>query len=97
MTSDKVNWAKTSQFVWVRGTLDTVVWPNEGEQWGQLAAGYPQNKTIVPMEQAAWYTADAFGLKTADSAGKNAFEEFRGEHIRFTTAELNGWLDKYFV
>ena len=30
-------------------------------------------------------------------AGKNYFESFKGEHIRFTEAELYGWLDKYFV
>ena len=43
------------------------------------------------------YTGDTFGLRTADEAGKNSFESFKGQHIRFTEAELNGWLDKYFV
>jgi len=97
MTADKARWSKTSKFIWVRGTRDTVVWPNQGEQWGQLSADYPQNKSVLPMQHASWYTKDAFGLRTADAAGKNFFEEFKGQHIRFTTAELNGWLDKYFT
>jgi hypothetical protein len=47
--------------------------------------------------QTTWYTGDTFGLKTADDAGKNFFESFAGQHIRFTEPELFGWLDKYFV
>ena len=83
--------------MWVRGTLDTVVWPNLGEQWGALTPDFPRNLTSVPMQQTAWYLTDAFGLRTADAAGKNAFEEFKGEHIRFTMPQLDGWLEKYFV
>jgi len=97
MSQQRANWAKTAAFVWVRGTLDTVVWPNIGEQWGAVSADYPKNLSSVPMAQTKWYTTDAFGLKTADDAGKNHFEEFAGEHIRFTMTELNGWLDQYFV
>ena len=36
-------------------------------------------------------------LRTADAAGKNAFETFDGDHIRFTEAELEKWLDAYFT
>ena len=49
------------------------------------------------MRSTQWYLSDAFGLRTADLAGKLSFEEFDGEHIRFTTAELDGWLEKYFA
>ena len=83
--------------MWVRGTKDTVVWPNEGEQWGALNDDYPRNKTVVPMQQTRWYKEDSFGLRTADEQGRNAFEEFDGEHIRFTIDELYGWMDKYFT
>ena len=48
------------------------------------------------MNETRWYTEDLFGLKTASEAGKNHFESFKGEHIRFTDAELMGWLEKYF-
>jgi len=97
MSAEKANWAKTQKFVWIEGTLDTVVWPREGEQWGAVSANYPKDLSITPMKQTHWYTADTFGLKTADEAGKNFFEKFVGEHIRFTDKELYGWLDKYFV
>ncbi len=94
--TDKLNWNKTQRFVWVRGTKDTVVFPNEGEQWGALTAGYPKNLTAAPMHMTKWYLEDPFGLRTADLAGKNNFEQFEGQHIRFTMEELDGWLDKYF-
>jgi len=97
MTAARANWANTSKFVWVRGTLDTVVWPNLGEQWGAVSDGYPRNLTTVPMRETRWFLDDAFGLRTADEVGKNFFEEFRGQHIRFKMAELDAWLDKYFT
>lgn len=97
MAERKANWAKSSKFVWVRGTMDTVVWPNTAEQWGQLTPDYPKSLKTVPMKESTWYVNDTFGLRTADEAGKNFFEEFSGEHIRFTMDELNGWLDKYFA
>ena len=50
----KANWNRTAKFVWVRGTEDTVVYPNLGEQWGALTAGYPSNLSAVPMRQTRW-------------------------------------------
>jgi len=97
MTAEKANWAKTDKFIWVMGTKDTVVWPRSGEQWEAVSKKYPKVLTTTPYNQTDWYTGDTFGLKTADEAGKNAFESFAGNHIRFTMAELNGWLDKYFA
>lgn len=91
----KANWAKTSKFIWVKGTMDTVVWPNEGEWWGAMSPSDPW-KTLNKMKDTRWYKEDTFGLATADKAGKNFFESFKGEHIRFTMTELYGWLDKYF-
>jgi len=96
MTAWKANWAKTSQFIWVKATKDLMVYPREGEQWGALTADYPQNMTVLPMQQTDWYAKDLFGLRTADEAGKNHYESFVGNHIRFTQAELQAWLDKYF-
>lgn len=90
------NWAKTDNFVWVEGTEDTVVWPRQGEQWGAMDPKDPW-KTVLPYNETEWYTQDLFGLKTADDAGKNHFESFKGEHIRFTEEELFGWLKKYFA
>lgn len=94
----KANWAKTSRFVWVKGDLDTVVWPREGEWWGAMSEQPgKQFSDVLPMKQTRWYTDDLFGLRTADEAGKNFFESFMGEHIRMTEKELFSWLDKHFT
>eukprot|EP00656_Telonema_subtile_P058605 TRINITY_DN9978_c0_g1_i2.p1 TRINITY_DN9978_c0_g1~~TRINITY_DN9978_c0_g1_i2.p1 ORF type:complete len:237 (+),score=62.53 TRINITY_DN9978_c0_g1_i2:156-866(+) len=93
----KDNWAKTSKFVWVKGTLDTVVWPREGEWFGAMSEiPGKEFSEVDPMNQTRWYKDDLFGLRTADQAGKVFFESFRGEHIRMTQTELFGWLDKHF-
>jgi len=93
----KANWAKTDKFVWVMGTEDTVVWPREGEQWGAMSTVPGEEfKTVNAMKDTRWYKEDTFGLKTADEAGKNHFESFKGEHIRMTETELFSWFDKYF-
>lgn len=91
----KANWAKTDKFVWVKGTQDTVVWPREGEWWGQPDPSDPFSK-VLTYKETDWYKEDTFGLKTADDAGKNFFESFVGEHIRMTEQELFDWMDKYF-
>jgi len=93
----KANWAKTEKFVWVKGTEDTVVWPREGEWWGAMSEVPGEEfKTVNTMKDTRWFKEDLFGLATADKAGKNHFESFKGEHIRMTEEELFGWLDKYF-
>jgi len=94
--SYKTNFAKTSKFVWVKGTEDTVVWPQDGEWWGAPDPSDPWKK-VDTYKDTLWYTGDLFGLKTADLAGKHNFESFPGEHIRMTNAELAGWLKKYFM
>jgi len=97
MSAHKANWAKTQRFVWVMGTEDTMVWPREGEHWAAPTDKYPKDLSALPMKQTRWYTEDTFGLRTAEEAGKNFFETFKGEHIRFTEAELQQWLVKHFV
>ena len=97
MTARKANWAKSQKFVWVMGTKDSMVWPREGEQWGAVSDDYPHTLAPLPMNATKWYTDDTFGLRTADAAGKNAFETFDGDHIRFTESELEKWLDAYFT
>lgn len=93
----KANWAKTKKFVWVKGTLDTVVWPREGEWWGAMSTVPGEEfKTVNKMKDTRWYKEDLFGLKTADDAKKNFFESFVGEHIRMTEKQLFSWIDKYF-
>jgi palmitoyl-protein thioesterase len=46
------NFAKTEQFVWVKGNEDTVVWPREGEWFGAMDPNDPWN-TVLPMNQVS--------------------------------------------
>lgn len=89
------NYRKTSRFVWVMATDDRVVWPPEGEHWGEPSSEDPFN-TIVPMNQTEWFTNDFFGLKTADLEGKNIFESFAGNHLQFDIADFDRWVTSYF-
>lgn len=49
----------------LQGLLDTVVWPREGEWWGQAKPGEPFDGTALTMNQSSWYLKDTFGLRTA--------------------------------
>ena len=90
----KENWAKTQKFVWVMATNDGMVWPKEGEQWGQPDPQDPFN-TILPREQAEWYVKDLFGLRTAEESGKNFYEQFEGDHLQFTEEDFERWVNQY--
>lgn len=92
------NFAKTSKFVWVMATKDSMVWPKEGEHWGMPDSKDgkdPFASPILPMNETEWYQEDLFGLKTAQAAGKNFFETFEGDHLRFTMEEFDQWVATY--
>ncbi|KAG7374140.1 palmitoyl protein thioesterase [Nitzschia inconspicua] len=88
------NYAKTSKFVWVKATEDSMVWPKEGEQWGCPDPDDPFTH-ILPMNETEWYKEDLFGLKTAQEAGKNYFETFVGDHLQFSMQDFNRWITTY--
>lgn len=90
----KKNFIAVEKFIMVKAAKDTMIFPNDSEQWGHFADG--SLKDIVAMKDTKWYTEDLFGLKTVDEAGKIFFEETSGDHLQFTNEELVGWLHKYF-
>merc|ERR1712048_1513057 len=90
----KTNFLKTQTFAMVKALKDTMVFPNEGEWWGQFAPG--GYSTVQTMKETRVYQEDLFGLQTADKAGRIHFESTPGNHLQFTTDELLGWVDKYF-
>jgi palmitoyl-protein thioesterase len=92
----KDNWSKTEQFVWILAQQDGMVWPREGEQWGAPDPTDPF-KTILPREQTAWFQQDLFGLRTAEEAGKNHYEAFDGDHLKFDWDDFDRWVTTYFV
>jgi palmitoyl-protein thioesterase len=87
----KDNFIKT-KYAMVKAAKDSMVYPNQGEQWGDIEAG-----EITEMSGTAMYQQDLFGLKTVDQAGGVAFEETSGDHLQFTSDELYGWVEKYFM
>lgn len=94
----KENWAKTSQFVWVLATQDTMVWPLEGEQWGAPNPKDPFNSSaILPREETPWFQQDLFGLQSAEKEGKNKYEQFDGDHLQFDWDDFDRWVSTYFV
>jgi len=78
----------------VRAAGDSMVYPNEGEQWGAIE---DNGKAIQSMTETKFYKQDLFGLKTVDEAGSIFFEETSGDHLQFTNDELYGWVEKYFM
>jgi palmitoyl-protein thioesterase len=90
----KTNWGKTSAFVWVLATEDGLVWPKEGEQWGQPDSKDPFH-VILSINETTWYKEDLFGLRTANELGKNYFESFEGDHLQFESADLERWVKTY--
>eukprot|EP00521_Asterionellopsis_glacialis_P010208 CAMPEP_0195302620 /NCGR_PEP_ID=MMETSP0707-20130614/31398_1 /TAXON_ID=33640 /ORGANISM="Asterionellopsis glacialis, Strain CCMP134" /LENGTH=382 /DNA_ID=CAMNT_0040365929 /DNA_START=65 /DNA_END=1213 /DNA_ORIENTATION=+ len=95
----KDNWARTSKFVWIEAEKDEMVWPPAGEQWGapDSTRKDPFEAPILPMKQTEWYIKDLFGLRSADEAGKNSFESFDGNHLRFSMKEFDSWVAKYLA
>ena len=73
---------------------DEMVWPKEGEHWGAPDPNDPFNK-VLPMKETEWFQKDLFGLKTAEEAGKNAFESFPGDHLRFSDEDFKRWVITY--
>jgi len=96
------NYGKTSKFVWIMATHDTMVWPKEGEHWGcpddtSINGGDPFTNKILPMNETEWYQHDLFGLKTAQELDKNVFLSFKGDHLRFSMDEFDQWVKSYLV
>lgn len=86
------NFAITNIFAMIKANADSVVVPREGEWWGAYDSDFT---TILTMKETNWYKNDAFGLRTADEAGKIFFNSTEGNHLDFTDEELFDWLDAY--
>ena len=92
----KDNYAKTKKFVWVMASDDSMVWPKEGEHWGAADPKDPFH-SVLPMNETEWYQKDLFGLRSAQEAGKNYFEEFEGDHLQFKLEDFDHWIQTYLA
>lgn len=51
--------------------------------------------TVSSNTNTSYYKSNAFGLQTADKAGKIIYESSPGNHMKFTMEEFYAWCDKY--
>lgn len=91
----KANFGLVKSYNMIKALKDTMVFPNEGEWWGQFVPG--QFKALQTMNETALYAGDNFGLKTADSLHKIKFNSTNGDHLEFTVQQLEYWIDEYFL
>lgn len=92
----RINWNLTSKFIWILASDDTMVWPKDGEQWGQPNVDDPYHQPIISRYNSSWYINDLFGLRTAEESHKNYYESFHGDHLQFTNDDLTYWITTYF-
>ena len=64
---------------------DSVVYPRESE-WFQ---SFDENMELQPLEDSQWYQDDVLGLKTLNEANKVTFSAVDGDHLEFTTDDIN--------
>eukprot|EP00659_Diplonema_papillatum_P022425 gene22425-34346_t len=82
----KQNFIKVERFAMIKAMRDTMVFPNEGEWWGEFAHG-TYSKTLT-MNETDYYNNDNFGLKTVNEQGKILFNHTDHNHLVFTLAQL---------
>lgn len=88
------NFASLHSYSMIKAMKDTMVFPNEGEWWGQFTPG--QFKTIQTMNETDLFKKNLFGLQTIANAGKINFNHTTGQHLQFTVEQMEAWIDAYF-
>lgn len=91
----KSNWNSLHSVCLVKALGDSVVIPNDSEWFGFFKDG--SFKEIWAFDEAPWYQADTFGLKTLHSNGKVFFNTTDGDHLDFETDFLLDLIGLYFV
>merc|ERR1712217_547341 len=91
----KTNFESLKHMAMIKAMKDTMVFPNEGEWWGQFEEG--SLKKVLSMRDTPNYKNNNFGLKTLDEANKLSFNTTAGNHLQFSQEELYWWLDNYLV
>eukprot|EP01060_Flectonema_neradi_P020053 TRINITY_DN2757_c0_g1_i1.p1 TRINITY_DN2757_c0_g1~~TRINITY_DN2757_c0_g1_i1.p1 ORF type:complete len:311 (+),score=91.19 TRINITY_DN2757_c0_g1_i1:62-994(+) len=91
----KDNFVKVERFAMIKALKDTMVYPNDGEWWGQFRPGSYTFKE--QMNETDYYKRDLFGLKTVDEAGKIVYNHTDGNHLVFTVQQLQWWVLNYFL
>ena len=91
----KDNFISVKRYAMIKAMGDTMVFPNEGEWWGEFQPG--TFHTVLNMTETDMYKRDTFGLKTVHEAGKIIFNHTDKNHLEFTNEQLLWWVDNYFL
>ena len=81
---------EASKFADLNGALlvmfseDTMIYPKE-TAWFQ---GLDKDGNVLPLDQMDFYNDDYIGLKALNDAGKVKFESFEGDHLEFSTQQV---------
>jgi palmitoyl-protein thioesterase len=81
----------TPKFADLNGALlvmfseDTMIYPKE-TAWFQ---GVDTKGNVLPLNEMDFYNDDYIGLKSLNEAGKVTFETFEGDHLEFSTTQVN--------
>ena len=72
---------------------DSMVYPKESEWFQQLDS----EGNVQPLEEADYYINDTLGLRTLNEAGKITFTEVDGDHLQFTTDDINNTIIPFLL
>lgn len=72
-----------------------MIYPKDSEWFGAFKdGGY---ESLIPMRNSSLYLEDRYGLRSLDEMGRVHFESTNGDHLRFSSDELFGIINKYWV
>ena len=72
---------------------DSVVYPKESE-WFQ---SFDANMNLLPLEETDFYAQDYLGLKTLNEAGKITFSSVEGDHLQFSTSDIDNTIVPFLL
>jgi len=87
------NFASLNRLALVMAEFDTMLEPKETAQFGHHEAG-GWDKVVLGVDSPFY---EATGLKDLDAKGKVTRASTAGNHLQFSQAELNGWIDRIFL
>jgi hypothetical protein len=68
---------------------DNMIDPKESEWYGTYEGDF---NTIIPLSQSPWFLNDTFWLQTLSNQGRLSYNTSTGDHLQFTTADLQNWM-----
>ena len=87
----KFNISSLEKMVLIKFSQDTMIIPRE-TVWFQF---YDSEKNLLPFEKTDVYENDLLGLKTLHQSGNIEFFEIEGDHLQFSTGDVDRLMVPY--